>query len=256
MISGWSWREGLHAFNSAPRYPDSNGTTTPPAPAQPGDPPGTGFNRKDPIFEYDHTNDGVGNDAVIHGSSITGGVVYRGSRLTELYGQYLFADYNSGRVAALRENNGAWTAQRLISNQSGFVHFGYDPRNNDALLCNLNDNNIRRLVRSGTSGTPPPATLSAAGVFSDLTNLTPNQGIVAYEPNVPFWSDYAHKSRWFSIKNLTDTVGFRCERQLDIPNWHGVGQTLRLRPGAGQSCDSATTRDSDSRENHNRCLRA
>lgn len=214
---GWSWREGLHAFGSAPRYPDSNGTTTPPAAPQPGDPPGTGFSPKSPIYEYDHTDDGSGNDAVISGSSITGGIVYRGSRLSELYGKYLFADYNSGRVAALTENNGTWTGQRLISNDNGFVHFGYDPRNNDALICDLNENIIKRLVRSGTTGTPPPATLSAAGIFSDLTNLTPNPGIVPYEPNVPYWSDYAQKSRWFSIKNLTSTVGFSADGNWTFP---------------------------------------
>lgn len=213
---GWSWREGLHAFTSAPLYPDANGTTTPPPAPQPGDPPGTGFSPKSPIFEYDHTNDGVGNDAILHGSSITGGVVYRGDQMTELFGGYLFADFNSGRVAVLREANGVWTGQRLISSETGIVHFGHDPRNGEVLLCDL-DGPIRRLVRSGTTGTPPPATLSAAGIFSNLTNLTPHPGIVPYEPNVPFWSDYAHKTRWFSIKNLTDTVGFNANTNWTLP---------------------------------------
>jgi glucose/arabinose dehydrogenase len=216
---GWSWREGFHPFTTSQPYPDSSpgNTNAEPPPPQPNDPPGTGFSPRAPIYEYDHTNDGVGNDAVIYGSSITGGIVYRGSRLTELFGRYLFADYNSGRVAALRENNGVWTGQRLISSESGFVHFGYDPRNNDALLCNLNNGTIRRLIRSGVTGTQPPATLAAAGVFSNLADLTPNQGIVPYEPNVPFWSDYAHKTRWFSIKNLTDTVAFNADGNWTFP---------------------------------------
>lgn len=214
---GWSWREGAIPFTSAPRYPDDSGTTTPPPAPQPGDPPGTGFSPRSPIYDYDRTDNGTPNDPVIFGTSVTGGIVYRGSRLPELFGRYLFADYNSGRVAALRESNGTWIGQRLISSDTGIVHFGYDPRNNDALLCDLNENVVKRLVRGTISGTPPPATLAAAGIFSDLTNLTPHPGIVPFEPNVHFWSDYAEKKRWFSIKNLTSTVGFSADGNWTFP---------------------------------------
>ncbi len=76
---------------------------------------------------------------------------------------------------------------------------------------------VKRLARSGTSGTAPPAALSATGAFSNLTTLTPNAGLVAYAPNVDFWSDYAIKSRWFAIKNLTDTVGFSADGNWTLP---------------------------------------
>ncbi len=208
---GWSWREGLHQYFSPPA------PTTPPAPPVAGNPPGTGFSRVDPIYEYDHTADGNGNDAVISGSSITGGIVCRGSRLTELYGTYIFADYNSGFIAALTEQaNGTWTGARLATD-SGIVDFGVDPRNGDVIFCDLNAGSVRRLARSGTTGANPPATLSATGAFSNLATLTPNAGLVDYEQNVPFWSDYATKSRWFAIKNLTDTVGFSANGNWTLP---------------------------------------
>ena len=95
--------------------------------------------------------------------------------------------------------------------------WGYDPRNDDALLCDLNEGVVKRLARSGTTGTAPPATLSATGAFSNLTTLTPNAGLVGYAPNVAFWSDYALKSRWFGIKNLTDTVGFNADGAWTLP---------------------------------------
>lgn len=45
-----------------------------------------------PIWEYDHQV----------GKSITGGFVYRGSRLPELQGLYLYADFISGKIWALK----------------------------------------------------------------------------------------------------------------------------------------------------------
>ena len=186
---GWSWREGLHQYFSPPT------PTTAPAAPNAGDPPGTGFRRVDPIYEYDHTNDGVGSDAVVYGPNVTGGMVYRGNVLTELYGAYLFADYGNGFIVALREQaNGSWTATRLATD-NGLVHFGPDPRNGDVIFCDLGAGTVKRLIRSGTTGIAPPATLSATGAFSNLTTLTPNAGLVGYAPNVGFWSDYALKSR-------------------------------------------------------------
>lgn len=197
---GWSWREGKNPVTPA---------------VAPSSPP-LGWTSDDPIYEYDHSNDGggSGNDAVIYGSSITGGVVYRGDRLPELFGKYLFCDYNTGFIVALTEDAGGnWTGQR-IATDNNISGWGYDPRNNDALLCDLITGQVKRLARSGTTGTAPPALLSQTGVFSELSTMTPNPGVVDYTPNVPFWSDYAIKSRWFAIKNLTDTIGFS-----EIGNW-------------------------------------
>jgi glucose/arabinose dehydrogenase len=68
---GWSVREGTQPFgNSAKAGPDP----------------------VDPVWEYDHQV----------GKSITGGFVYRGGRLPELQGAYLYADYVSGKMWALR----------------------------------------------------------------------------------------------------------------------------------------------------------
>lgn len=219
---GWSWREGLHDFVGEPA---------------PASPPATGFTPTDPIFEYVSDNAGGG---VIYGTSVCGGMVYRGNQLTELQGKYLFCDIfgGGGIIAALTETSpGTWAAQ-AIATRAQIVDFGTDPRNGEPLLCSLLGT-IYRLQRSGTTGTAPPATLSATGAFSDLRTLTPNAGIVAYEPNVSFWSDHAMKSRWFAIKNTTDTMTFNSTgnwtfptgtvwiKHFDIETTRGVPATRR-----------------------------
>ena len=70
---GWNFRESLHPFGVKGVGPRSE--------------------LIDPIWEYYH---------VETGKSITGGTVYRGPRLPELDGAYLYADYVSGRLWALR----------------------------------------------------------------------------------------------------------------------------------------------------------
>jgi glucose/arabinose dehydrogenase len=60
----------------------------------------------DPIFAYNHS---IGN-------CIVGGAVYRGKNVPELFGAYLFADYVTGHVYALRydERSGEATAVQPI----------------------------------------------------------------------------------------------------------------------------------------------
>ena len=59
----------------------------------------------DPVWEYDHEV----------GKSITGGVVYRGKRHPELTGAYLYADYVSGKIWALKYD---FDNQRVVSNRA------------------------------------------------------------------------------------------------------------------------------------------
>jgi uncharacterized repeat protein (TIGR03806 family) len=181
---GWSFREG---FSAGPKAK-----------------PGTAV-AIDPVWDYDHTL----------GKSITGGVVSRGSNLPELVGKYLFADYVSGNIWYL-QNDAAGYKSVKIGVDVGTNAFGVDPRNGDVLLSNLGGNTIKRLVRN-TSTSVIPAKLSQTGAFSNLATLTPNAGIVGYAPQIPFWSDYAIKTRWFSIPNVNSKMTFATDSNWTLP---------------------------------------
>jgi glucose/arabinose dehydrogenase len=81
---GWSRREGLHPFG----------------------PKGTGPRPEyiEPIWEYHHDV----------GKSITGGCVYRGTRLPELEGHYLYADYVSHKIWAMKYDD---KLNRVVANR-------------------------------------------------------------------------------------------------------------------------------------------
>ena len=71
-----------------------------------------------PVIEY-------GRDG---GCSITGGYVYRGSRLPSLIGAYVYGDFCSGKIWALRHDGVQVTEHRLLVDSSLLISaFGEDP---------------------------------------------------------------------------------------------------------------------------------
>jgi uncharacterized repeat protein (TIGR03806 family) len=181
---GWVYREGMH----------DTAFTNPVPPPKP-----EGFTSIDPIYEYVHT--GMAGDSNYKGNSVIGGVVYRGSRIPSLHGKYIFGDQVSGHIWALdREGGvpgGTVTVER-IGGQAFLSNFGTDPSNGDVLVSDYFGGRIMRIVSTTPDGSFPTK-LSETGLFADLSDLSPSPGVLPYEPNLTFWSDYAKKRRWFTI---------------------------------------------------------
>ncbi|MEZ4751572.1 MAG: PQQ-dependent sugar dehydrogenase [Bdellovibrionota bacterium] len=69
-----------------------------------------------PIHEYPHKD----------GQSITGGYVYRGKLHKKLEGAYVFGDYESGKIWALRKKGSEWQRELLLESRSPISSFGED----------------------------------------------------------------------------------------------------------------------------------
>jgi glucose/arabinose dehydrogenase len=92
---GWRLREGNHQFRG---------------PAPPG--------HVGPVFEYNHDD---GN------CSVTGGYVYRGGKIDNLYGAYLFADFCAGRLRGFVFKDGRAQGHRFLGPEvQQFASFGQD----------------------------------------------------------------------------------------------------------------------------------
>ena len=130
------------------------------------------------------------------GTSVTGGLVYRGARLPALWGAYVFGDYGSGAVWALVEGE----AVRLTSVGAGAVTaFGRD-HDGSLYVASFRARGILRLVRrEPVAGAQIPELLSETGCFADTAAHTVAPGLVPYEVNVALWSDGARKLRFAAL---------------------------------------------------------
>src|SRR5690606_34625061 len=88
-----------------------------------------------PIFEY-------GRD---QGVSITGGYVYRGQRIAALTGWYVYADYGSGTIWALKQQaDGTVRNMTLIESGKQITSFGVDEQGEIYVV--VHNGEIGRLV--------------------------------------------------------------------------------------------------------------
>ncbi len=151
---------------------------------------------KPPFHEYDRS----------HGPCVIGGYVYRGEKLPELSGKYVFGDM-TGPIWALDEKPGEKPrAARLAtlpqtqqsSYGAGLSSFGVDAKG-ELYACQLGDEGkVYKLVRAEKQPVRPPKLLSATGAFKDVAKLEPAEELVGYDVASPLWSDGASKTRWIA----------------------------------------------------------
>jgi len=120
---GWSVREGKHDFKPGPPGPF-----------------------EEPIVEHGHaqknSTDGM--------NSLTGGCVYRGKRLPALDGLYLYGDFVTGNMWALRWDGSKVVAQKLLFEfkMKQITTFGED-RDGDVLWATFTDGRLYRFAIPG-----------------------------------------------------------------------------------------------------------
>lgn len=173
--------------------------------------PPAGVTLVNPLAEFAHgynTNQGF---------AIIGGIVYRGDRMPELYGAYIFSDYVSGNLWTMRYDGTNATPPNRILGKTGLAGFRADPRNGDVLMADHDTGKIWKLDYTTNAVGNIPETLADTGAFTDVATLTTPLGIVPYDINVPFWSDNAKKKRWFSLPSTSLKFTFDRSNSWNFP---------------------------------------
>ncbi len=145
-----------------------------------------------PTHTYDHSV----------GASITGGYFFQSDRLPELKGAYLYGDYVTGKVWALN-----WDGEQVTSNQEiadtrqDIVSFGQDISGDVFFLELADEVSIQRLVPNPkqTTDKPFPKRLSATGIFQNVLQQKPSNGVYGFEIQTPMWQDGFTSNYWVAM---------------------------------------------------------
>jgi len=168
---GWSVKEGMHPFR-----PERKVGPTP---------------ILEPIVEHSHTDF----------RSITGGFVYRGSRLPELSDTYVYGDYDTGRIWGFRYEDHQVTSHReLVDTSFRIIDFG-ETNDGELYLLDFIGGQIHQLVPAPIleKTAPFPLRLSDTGLFASVSEHKPAKGLIPYSVNSQLWSDGAIKERWIAL---------------------------------------------------------
>ena len=196
---GWPIVEGSHDFHqSGPRGPTPITT---------------------PIIEHSHAEF----------RSLTGGIVYRGAKFSELAGSYIYGDYSTGQIWAAKQLGGKLVQNVCLAKTTlGITGFCETPEG-DILVVDYRGHSVLRIERAVV--TEPnrafPSKLSETGLFADTRSLQPQPGVLPYEVNAPAWHDGALGERLIALPgqgrmDVTERGGWK------FPNGTAAVQTLRL----------------------------
>lgn len=202
---GWSVTEGSHPF-----YPNRKAGPTP---------------ITKPTIEHSHAEF----------RSLTGGIVYYGKQLPELDGAYIYGDYSTGRVWAMKHDGTKplWHKE-LATPRMQITGFGQNSRG-ELLICDHAPSAGLYTLEPTPKDLPPtkfPRKLSDSELFEAVPGHRMKPGVIPYSINAPFWSDGMHKERWLALPG-TETISFTKNRGWTFPDKTVIVKSFALEQDEG-----------------------
>ncbi len=145
-----------------------------------------------PVQDHPHTE----------ANSVIGGPVYRGSKLPGLVGSFLYGDYITGTIWAIKpDKDGNYAHTTLCDTDLQIVAFTQGSGGEVWVLDYDFTGQIYELLLNDVPDTSAtfPRRLSETGLFSSLDKMEPAPGVVPYTVRVNQWADGATAQRWVAI---------------------------------------------------------
>jgi uncharacterized repeat protein (TIGR03806 family) len=197
---GWSVTEGSHPFLASRKLG--------PAPLT------------QPTVEHHHSE----------ARSLSGGTVYHGKKYPELDGAYIYGDWSTGKIWAVKMAGKTKVFHREIADTTlQITGFGLDSAGE--LIVIDHQTAFYRLIPGKAEDKVVsekfPRKLSDSGLFSSVADLKMAPGLIPYAVNSPLWSDGAGKIRHMAVPG-TEKVEFSEQNGWTFPDHSVLVKTFTL----------------------------
>jgi uncharacterized repeat protein (TIGR03806 family) len=200
---GWSLTEGSHVFLASRQAG--------PDPISP------------PTAEHPHSE----------ARSLTGGRVYRGRRLPDLVGAYVYGDWSTGRVWGIKHDGTKAVWQReLVDTPFNITGFGTDHAGELYVIDQITGfHRLEPRTEADRPSQPFPTRLSETGLYASVATLKPHPSALRFEVIAPQWADGATMERIAvlpALERIEQKPQLNAGGAWTLPNGSALAQTLSL----------------------------
>jgi uncharacterized repeat protein (TIGR03806 family) len=140
--------------------------------------------------------------------SIAGGRVYRGTRLPDLVGVYVYGDWSTGRVWGIKHDGKKVVWHReLVDTPFNITGFGTDHAGEMYVIDHKGGfYRFEPTTEADRPSRPFPTRLSQTGLFSSVAAHQPHRAALRFDVCAPQWADGAHMERFAAFPGLERIV--------------------------------------------------
>lgn len=135
-------------------------------------------------------------------ASVTGGFVYHGTRHPDLQGCYIYGDWVTGKIWALRFDGTRVVSHRELADTRRAIICFYEAPDGELAFLDYNAGTIHQLVpheATPESAAAFPRLLSETGLFASTAEHQPAPGVLPFSINAPQWMDGAAAERFVAF---------------------------------------------------------
>ena len=156
-------------------------------------------------------------------NSVIGGPVYHGKKLSGLHGFFVYGDYITGTIWAVKPDDDGYVSRDVVDTDLRIVDFTQGSKGELFVLDYDYTGGIYELIPNNVDDLSEqfPKRLSETGLFESVKELRPAVGVSAYDVVVPRWQDGAVARRWVAVP-LSGMIGYQVRSNISSPYPEGT----------------------------------